>query len=207
MCLVEMEEQKMNMRHRKHRLSVAIGMFALCLIAASALWAQGRGYRQAGTGASATSDPLASLKQVLNQAGATALDSNQEAALNRLITNFRTANQPGAPDPAEQTARDAYVNAILAKDSATARTAADNLASLISARQRMMMEAEAGFQIQTLSVLNSDQVAALQSGIGNNGVLRVLRFLSGPGPGFGRGMMSGSAMMGARGQMRPGNAR
>ena len=70
-----------------------------------------------------------------------------------------------------------------------------------------MMEAETGFQIQAFSVLNSDQVTALQSTIGNNGILRALQSLSGPGPGFGRGMMDGPGMMGGRGQMRPGNAR
>jgi Spy/CpxP family protein refolding chaperone len=200
MCMVEMEEPKMHKIHRKHQLSAVIGMLALCIIAAGALWAQGRGYRQAGTGAPATSDPLAILKQSLNKAGATALDSSQEAALNTLITNFRNAHQPGAPDPAEQTARDAYINAILAKDAAAAISAADNLASLLSTRQRTMMEAETGFQIQALSVLNSDQEAALQSTMGNNGVMRALQSLSGRGPGFGRGMMDA-------GQMRPGTAR
>jgi hypothetical protein len=207
MYMVEAEEPKMHRIHRKHKLSTAIGMLALCIIAAGTLWAQGRGYRQAGTGAPATSDRMATLKQALNKAGATALDSSQESSLNELITDFRNAHQPGAPDPAEQTARDAYVHAILAKDAAAATSAADNLASLLSTRQRTMMEAETGFQIQALSVLNSDQVAALQSSIGNNGILRALQSLSRPGPGFGRGMMGGPGMMGGRGQMRPGNAR
>ena len=193
--------------HRKHQLSAAIGMLALCIIAAGALWAQGRGYRQAGTSAPATSDRLAILNQLLDKAGATALDSSQESSLNALITNFRNAHQPGAPDPAEQTARDAYDNAILAKDAPAATSAADNLANLLSTRQRTMMEAETGFQIQALSVLNSDQVVALQSTIGNNGILRALQSRRGPGPGFGRGMMGGPGMMGGRGQMRPGNAR
>jgi hypothetical protein len=203
--MAEMEEPKMHKIHRKHQLGAAIGMLALCLIATGALWAQGRGYRQAG--APATSDPLAILKQSLNKAGATALDSSQEAALNTLITNFRSAHQPGAPDPAEQTARDAYVNAILAKDSTAATTAADILASLLSTRQRTMMEAETEFEIQALSVLNGDQVAALQSTMGNNGILRVLQSLSGRGPGFGRAGMGNPGMMGGRGQMRPGTSR
>lgn len=201
MYMVKMEVPKKHMIHRKYQLSAAIGVLALCVITSSVLRAQGRGFRRAGMAASATGDPLASLKQALNKAGATALDSSQESALNTLITNFRNSNQPGAPDSSEQTARDAYVNAILAKDATAATTAADNLASLISARQRTMMEAEAGFQIQALSVLNSGQVAALQSSIGNNGILRELRSLSGPGPQFGRGMM------GAKGQMRPTNVR
>ncbi len=189
------------MIYRKHQLSVVIGILALCLIASSALWAQGRGLRQAGTAAAPTRDPLASLKQALNKAGATALDSSQEAALNTLVTNFRSSNQPGSSNPAEQTARDAYANAVLAKDATAATAAADNLASLLSTRQRTVMEAEAGFQIQALSVLTGNQVTALQNNVGNNGVLRVLQSLSRPGLGFGRGMM------GASGQMRSANTR
>jgi Spy/CpxP family protein refolding chaperone len=185
------------MNQRKYQLSVISGMLALCLMASSALWAQGRGFRPAGMGAAATRDSLASIKQALNKAGATALDSAQEAALTALITNFRKAHQPGVPDPSTQTARDAYTSAILAKNVTAATSAADNLASLLLTRQRTMMEAEAGFQIQALSVLTAGQVAALQNGIGNDGILRVLQSLSGPGPGFGRGMM------GRGGQMRP----
>jgi hypothetical protein len=82
-----------------------------------------------------------------------------------------------------------------------ATTAADNLASLLSTRQRSLMEAETGFQIQALSVLAGSQVTALQNSIGNNGILRVPQSLRGLGPGFGRGTM------GASGQMQPANTR
>ena len=170
-------------------MGAVIVMLTLCVIAASPLWGQGRGPRQAGAAAQTARDPLAFLKQAMSKAGAAALDSTQEGALNTAITNFRSANAPGTPDPAVQSAREAYSNAIFAGDTASATTAADNLANLLSARQRTMLEAEASFHILALSNLHSDQVAALRNSIGNNGILRALQSLVGPGPGFGRGTM------------------
>jgi hypothetical protein len=194
MCLVEMEEQEMYRIHRKYQLSAAIGMFALCLIATSALWAQGRGFRQSGTGAAATSDPLASLKHALNTAGAIALDASQEAALQSAITNFRNTNRRAAPDSAEKATRDDYNNAILTGNIVVAKTAADKLASVMSMHQQVRMEAEAAFSIQALSVLHNDQMAALQASVGKEGLLRIVASLTGPGGGFGRGMMGRGAM-------------
>lgn len=125
---------------------------------------------------------------------------SQEAALDTLTTNFGNAYHSGASDPVEQTARDAYIKAILSKDSTAAMTAADSQAILLSARQRAMMEAEASFQTQIVSILNSDQVAALNSAMGNKEILRMLQSPIEPGPGFGCGLMSA-------GRMRPGNSR
>ena len=190
------------MINRKHQLGVFVVILTLCVIAASPIWAQGRGPRQAASG-QMTRDPLAFLKQALNKAGAAALTSDQETALNSLITNFRSANQPTSDQTTQlQAAREAYATAILAKNSGAAATAADSLAGLLAIRQRAMLEAEAGFQVQALSDLSNDQVSALVNSIGNNGVLRVLQSLIGPRPGFGRGMMGGPAMMGARPQAR-----
>lgn len=177
----------------KHRLATVAVILALSALAATNAWAQGRGPRFAAAGQATQQarDPLAFLKQALSKAGAAALDSTQETALNTLITNFRNANKP-APDPNEQGARDAYAKAILAgKNPTDANSAADNLAGLMAAHQRSMLEAEAGFMIQALSYLSSDQVAALQKSVGDTGILRVLRSMIGPGPGFGRGMMGG----------------
>jgi hypothetical protein len=134
------------------------------------------------------------LKQELNKEGAAALDSDQETALNSAITNFRKANRPAAPDSAEKTARDDYSNAILAGNNDAAKTAADKLAGVLSLRQQARLEAEAAFSIQTLSVLHSDQIAALQTSVGKEGLLRIVTSMSGPGGGFGRGMMGRGAM-------------
>ncbi len=195
------------MKNRNHQLGAVFVILALCSLSALPVWGQGRGFRQAGSTAQTTYDPLAFLKQALNKAGAAALDSSQETALNSLITNFRNANKPGAPDAAVQAARDEYANAILSKHQSGAIAAADKLANLMSAHQQARLEAEATFQIQALSLLHSDQVASLQNSIGNNGILRVLMSLAGPSPGFGRGRMGGPGMMGPGTQMRPRNPR
>lgn len=177
------------MINKKHQLGRVVLILTLFAIAATNVWAQGRGPRfaAAGQATQATRDPLAFLKQALTKAGATALDSSQETALNTLITNFRSANKP-TPDPNEQAVRQDYANAILAGNLSTATTDADKLAGFVSARQSAMLKAEADFQIKALSYLSSGQITALGAGIGKNGILRVLQSLTGPGPGFGRGM-------------------
>lgn len=202
--MVKREEPKKHMFNRKHQLGAVIVMLTLCVIVASPLWGQGRGFGPAAAAAQSTRDPLAFLKQALSKAGATALTSDQETALNTLITNFRSANKP-TQDPNEQAIRDQYANAILAGNLSTASSYADKLATLLSARQSTMLKAEADFQIQALHILTSGQVGALETSVGNNGILRVLQSLTRPGPGFGRGMMGGPATMGARGQIRPPN--
>jgi Spy/CpxP family protein refolding chaperone len=180
--------------NRKFQLSAAVAALALCVIAATPLLGQVPGQR--GNFQRRANAPLAFLKQALSKAGAPALSSDQETALNTAITNFRSANKPAAQNADEKAARDAYANAILTGNGDTAIGAADNLAALLSARQKTMLEAQANFEIQALSVLTSDQVAALQNSIGNQGILRVLDSLAGPGGGrFGRGMMGGPRMM------------
>jgi hypothetical protein len=136
-----------------------------------------------------TNSPFQFLNQALTKAGATALGSDQEAALQTAITSFRNANQPAAPTAAEQAARDSYSNAILAGNTDAAKAAADQLASVMAPRQQTRLEAEAAFAIQVLGILNSDQVAALQNSLGKQGLLRLVTALAGPGGGFGRGMM------------------
>jgi hypothetical protein len=197
----------MNDTRNNRFASIMVVLLALCLAATSPAWAQMRRMAQNSQSTQQQPDSLAFLKQALAKAGASALDSSQETALNTLITNFRNANKPGTPDAAEQAGRDAYVTAILARDLTSATAAADNLASLFSARQRTMLEAEASFQIQALTYLHSDQVAALQSSIGNNGILRVLQSLARAGFPRGMGGAPGGAMLGPRPQMRPGNSR
>jgi hypothetical protein len=130
----------------------------------------------------------------LTKAGATALDSNQEAALQTAITSFRNTNQSAAPTAAEQAARDSYNNAILAGDKEAAKTAAGQIASLMAPRQQARLEAGAAFAIQALGILHSDQIPALQNSLGKQGLLRLVTALAGPGGGFGRGMMGRGAV-------------
>jgi hypothetical protein len=89
----------------------------------------------------------------------------------------------------------------MAGNNDTAKTAADKLAGLMSARQQLRLEAEAAFAIQALSILHSDQVSALEASVGKEGLLRVVNSLIGPAAGFGRGMLGPGAM----GSRRTGN--
>jgi len=179
--------------NRKYISGAFVLALALCVTVATTVWGQGRGPRNnPGQRADA---PLQLLKQALNKAGAAALDSGQEEALRSSIMAFRNANRQGTPDPAEKAARDDYSNAIIAGNNDAARTAADKLAGLISARQQTRLEAEAAFGIQALSILHSDQIAALQTSVGKEGMLRILASMIGPGGGFGRGMMRRGPMV------------
>jgi len=164
----------------KQTLQRPFAILAICMTLAATVWGQGRGQ---GTGT-----PLQHLKQQLAKAGGNALDSNQEAALQSAISAFRNANRPTAPDSAEKAARNEYGNAILAGNVDAAKTAADKLAGLMSEQQQASLKAEAAFSIQALSVLHSDQTAALIASFGNQGLLRILASLAGPGNGLGRGM-------------------
>ena len=166
---------------------------ALCITLATDVWGQ---MRRRGANA-----PLQLLRQQLNKAGAAALDSNQETALQSAIATFRSTNRPAAPEPAEKAAREDYANSILAGNNDAAKTAADKLAGLMSARQQIRLEAEAAFAIQALSILHSDQVSALEASVGKEGLLRIVSSLIGPAGGFGRGMMGAGAM----GSRRMGN--
>jgi hypothetical protein len=164
----------------KHKVYACIVMSALCVALAATVLGQG-----SGQGAN---PPFQFLNQALTKAGAAALGSDQEAALQTAITSFRNANQPAAPTAAEQAARDNYNNAVLAGDTNTAKAAADQLAGAMVPRQQAMLEAEAAFAIQALGILHSDQIAALQNSLGKQGLLRLVTALAGPGGGFGRGI-------------------
>jgi hypothetical protein len=172
--------------NRKHKPYACMIVLALCATLATTVWGQGRG--QGG------SAPLQVLKQELTKAGATALDANQESAVQSAITNFRSASRPAVPDAAEKAARDNYSAAILTGNKDSAKTAADQLASLIAPRQQARLEAEAALSIQVLTILHSDQIAALQNSVGKEGLLRLVTSLAGSGGGIGRGMMGRSSM-------------
>jgi len=169
--------------------ALALALFALVTVPS---WAQ-----RSGPADNASKTPLRFLKQALNKAGATALDSTQESALTSLISTFRRTNRPGAPNADEKSARDNYVAAILS-GSGDPKAAADQLAGVLAARQQARLEAEAQLHIQALAILHSDQIAALQNSVGNQGVLRALSSLLGPGGRPGPGMMGRGGPIGAR---------
>ncbi len=182
---------------RKHKTAMWVVAFALSATLLPTIWGQGRGQRN-GPGPRA-GEALQMLDQQLTKAGAATLDPNQRAALQLATTTFRDSIRQIASDPAQKAARDDYNNAILAGDNHAAKMAADKLAGLMSSRQQKRLEAEAEFGIKVLSILNSGQVAALQSSVGKEGLIRILGSLVRPGSPLGGGP-AGRGPMGPRSQ-------
>jgi len=181
---------------------IFVVLLLVYLTAAIPVRAQERRETQNAQGMQPQGDPLAYLKQALSKAGASALDSSQQTALNALIAKFQNTNGPAKSDPSEQAAMDAYNNAILAKDLESATKAEGTLSKFILARLQKMMEAQPSLEIQILSYLHRDQVAALQTTMGNKGIISILRPIS-----FSVLTRLGLAVFDPRLEMRPGNVR
>jgi Spy/CpxP family protein refolding chaperone len=166
---------------------VVAAVLVLCLVAALPLSAQGPRARL-GQRALAQSriqpDQLGMLKRALQTAGATALTSEQETQINKLIADFRAANAPQAPDPAVQAARNTLDNAILQGqyDAAAAQVIVNQMTAKVPAR----LAAESGFAISIVKVLASGQVDLLVKQFGSARVVRLIESLA-AGRGFGPG--------------------
>jgi hypothetical protein len=154
--------------------------------------------------ATTTRDPLRQLKNALQNAGAPALTTSQETQLTALLTSFRTANRPTAPDATVQSARRDYQDAVVAGDAAAASKNAAILLTNMADQAAARMKAQTDFTIAAINILrtNGDQLSILAKQVGNAGVVRLVDSLigGGPGVGFGRGMGAGQGAMG-RGPM------
>ena len=180
------------MKTQKRYLVLVFVILGLCLSAALPLSAQRRQGQRIAQATQTARDPLVSLRRALNKAGATALSSAQEQQLNDLITSFKSERKAQGQDSALQSARKNYEAAILTGDVANATNAADELAKLLSTRLSARLEANASFRAKAYTVLQSDQISALESSIGKNGLLRVLGSLI-RSRGMGRLRAQGSA--------------
>ena len=131
---------------------------------------------------------LGFLKRVLNEAGATALTSDQETQLNTLITNFRNA-QPKDKDETLEAARTAYSNAIIAGDLAAAQAQAAIISGQQTAHLNARAQGIAKFQIDVLAVLKGGgQLDVLRQKLGDERLVRMIGGLAGEGgPFFGGG--------------------
>ncbi len=130
-------------------------------------------------------DPLGMLRHALKGAGAPDLTSQQEDQLISLIKQFREANKPAGPDEALRDAHQAYEAAILAGNSGAANAAAQTIANKVAAVTGARLQAEAGFKIQALAILrsNEQQYHALVQHIGTQGISHILGAMAGgPGP-------------------------
>lgn len=141
-------------------------------------------------------DVLAGLKHALADAGAADLSTQQEEQLKALITQAR--NSAGAPQNSDAVmdARKTYEAAVLAGNTAAANAAAQTIANAIAAGITEGLQNKAGFDVQALAILksNQQQYNALLARFGSKGVFHLVDSLvDGPGGGrpFGAGNPNG----------------
>jgi len=123
-------------------------------------------------------------------AGATALDANQEWAIHSAITNFWNANRLAHRMLPKQPQEMTITPPCLPVTKTQQKRLRTQLASLIAPRQQARLYAEAALSTQVLTILQSDQIAALQKSVGKEVLLRLVTSLAGSGGGFGRGPMN-----------------
>jgi hypothetical protein len=135
----------------------------------------------------ATRDPLAGLKRAITEASAPALTTDQETALNALITAYRAA-QPTGPDEALDAAREAYEDAILALDVAAANAQAAIIVERTAALSSAALQLSAKFKIDVLNNLKTGgQLDPLAAKYSEERLLSIVSSLAGRGIGGGPG--------------------
>jgi hypothetical protein len=132
-------------------------------------------------------DPLAILKNALQDAGAPTLTSAQESSIKDLLSAFRSAQQPPPQNTAVQTARAAYETAILNGNSSAAASQASAIAK---AQLTDMVQRESEAAVLAINVINvlktgSGQAPALITKLGESGFVRLVLNLAGGRGGFG----------------------
>jgi hypothetical protein len=146
-------------------------------------------------------DGLVQLKEALQSAGAAALTSTQESAIQALVKEFREAHR-NPPDASLESARKAYESAILSGDSASVATQAQIIANAQAANSVQREIDSAAFAINVLNILKADstQYSALTAKLTDSGLLRlILNLAGGPGGGM-RGGPGGPGGFGGPGR-------
>jgi|WetSurMetagenome_2_1015567.scaffolds.fasta_scaffold169744_1 hypothetical protein len=126
-------------------------------------------------------DPLAGLKNALQNAGASALTSAQESSIVALLQAYRSSHKKPAQNAAVQAARTAYEDAILNGDNAAAASQAVILGNAQASEMAQRDTDTAALAISILDVLKTEsgQTAALISKMGSNAFVRLLLNLAG----------------------------
>jgi hypothetical protein len=184
-------------------MKLKAGLVGLTAIALVCMALSGPVWAQMGPGGTTPPkpDPVAMLNNTLESAGAAQLGPDQQTRLASVVNDYSTAHQPpqkGAGNPDIQAAKKDLEAAILSKNAAAADAAADKLSTQFTGRATSTIRDLARFEIQVLDILTPDQVNALRTQYGNEGLLRTLGSLAGGWwfhGGFGHGMMQ-------RGRMR-----
>jgi Spy/CpxP family protein refolding chaperone len=155
----------------------------LCVVVMSVQLAMAQGIRP-------QRDALGGLKHALQEAGAAALTTDQETALNTLISSFRENNRPQGPGEEIKAARKAYDDAILAGNADAAKAAQAQIDSLISAGAATRQQARINFEVAAVKILTSAQVTSLVQKFEEGRVVGLIGSLAG-GPGGPRGFGPG----------------
>ena len=122
-------------------------------------------------------DPLRVLRVALREAGAPALTGQQEDALRSLLVTYRLSRRsPQQILAALQAARRAHDEAIVAGDSATAKSQATTIANQTATLIGMTLQDEADVKVGVINVLkqNDDQLGLLVKRFGTGGMARLL---------------------------------
>lgn len=125
-------------------------------------------------------DSLRVLRVALREAGAPALTGQQEDALRSLLVTYRLSRRPQQQILAAlQAARRAYDEAIVAGDSATAKSQASIIANQTAALIGTTLQDEADVKVGVINILkqNDDQLGLLVKRFGTGGVARLLNAL------------------------------
>jgi hypothetical protein len=198
-------DEELEMENRMNRISLLLAAtLALCLLIAmpGAAFAQRPARVMANPGQMMQNrDPLQSLKNALQAAGAAVLSPDQETYINGLISDFRAAHKPASPSADIQAARIALDDAILAQNSGVAGTAIKTITDNQTTQTYLNMLNAAAFAISVVKELTPDQIKLLQNRTGTGGLVGLIESLvGGPGGLLQRGPGGPGQGRGAQGQ-------
>jgi hypothetical protein len=124
-------------------------------------------------------NPVSFLKQALEEAGATALSSDQETQVQTLIDSIRQALTSQEPDAKLQAALSAYQESVMSGDLAGAKTAAATLAARETQNSQTRLEDQANWIMQLMALLTPDQVSKLIAKFETAGAFRIFAGVTG----------------------------
>jgi hypothetical protein len=163
----------------KRTLNQYIALCAVALPLGLALLCSGSALAQS-TGTADTMqapDPLRPLTQALSDAGATALTTAQQTAIETLISGFQEANAPSV-----SSARAIYDTYILSGNATGAASLIPTLIAERSAMEVTRLQLEAAFGAGVIKLFLPVQIAALKTVLDDDEIVQLIQSLAG-GPG------------------------
>ncbi|MEE2822722.1 MAG: hypothetical protein VYA53_07035 [Acidobacteriota bacterium] len=190
-------------------------MFAVTAGSGS-VWAQGAKKPKAGAAKvkKSKAGAVRTLRGALKSAGGSELTSEQAEQVKAFVKASGAARKAGkdaaqAASSVMRANRQAYGDAILSSDSATAAGIAGLIADGIAQRQKADLKARANLKVNILGVLTQDQIDVLSKRRGSSGLFAALgarRVQNGKGPRGGRRGGSAGPIRSLAGALRAANA-